>query len=588
MSAGPGILLIHGYTGSPEDLEPLAQVLAEAHGPEAVTALRLPGHGDGAVPGFDREAFLAAIGEAAAALAGRDLILVGHSTGGILALDAVARFGLNPALLVLASVPNRIDAAYQARWAEHGGGRPQASFAAMAGLILLINATGARPLPGTCPVLILHGEEDRLVPVAETSRWRDRLAGPGRTVLVPGGGHHPFQGPGQAFALDGVARAVADAAHRPGTEERALIARLVEEEPTVARFLAAAPGSGRHLALAPSGRRIGKTEPPLAPEGPGEPVFANIEITTRCNQACVFCARTAASPGPPRTMSLATFRRVLDLLPHAYRITLVGLGEPLMHPEVAEFVAEASAGGRRVSLATNAMLLTEDLARRLLAAGLAGIVFSLDATTPELAAQVRAGTVLETALENMRTFCRLAAEGPAKVGCAVFSAVSLDTAPHLGRLVATVAGLGVDVLMLSDLNFPENLPHALWQHVDPPLREMLRQAVRQAFALGLPVLSVRGLEAFALPVHYQEHLLVPPASLYQRSSTHSHCHSPWQTLPVAVDGTVTLCDCQSRQKVGNLLTEPFSHLWRHGPLAEHRARMLGPEPPEACAICPRF
>ena len=57
---------------------------------------------------------------------------------------------------------------------------------------------------------------------------------------------------------------------------------------------------------------------------------------------------------------------------------------------------------------------------------------------------------------------------------------------------------------------------------------------------------------------------------------------------MAVDGTVTLCDCQSRQKVGNLLTEPFSHLWRQGPLAEHRALMLGPEPPQACAICPRF
>ena len=578
--SGFGILLVHGYSGAPAQLEPLAGALEAAHGAEAVERLCLPGHGAQAAPEFDAEACLAAIAAAAAGFRarGRELVLVGHSTGATLALAAVARFGLEPRLLVLAAAPNRIDPGYPARWAAHGGDRAAPSLLSMARLVSLIRATGARPLPD-CPVLIVQGDADRLVPAEAAEAWRARLVRPGRTVLVPGAGHQLFQGPGSAFALDLVTRAIADAVHVPGAEETAVLARLAAEEPAAARFLAASPASGRHLALCPSGAALAGAAPSLA-----EPVFANLEITTRCNLACAFCARSA-STGPARDMSLATFRRVLDLLPHAYRVTLVGLGEPLLHPGLPAMVAEASRAGRRVALATNALLLTGELSRQLLDAGLDAIVFSLDAATPELAARVRSGTVLATALERIRAFCRLA---PAAVSRAVFSAVSLDTAPHLEALVQEVATLGVDVLMLSDLNFPENLAHALWNHVDAPLRDSIRRAVRRAFSLGLPVLSVRGLEAFALPRHYHQHLLVPPASLYQRSARHSHCRSPWQTLPVAVDGSVSLCDCQSRERVGNLLEVPFAELWFGGPMAAHRGRMDSAQPPPACALCPRF
>jgi MoaA/NifB/PqqE/SkfB family radical SAM enzyme len=335
------------------------------------------------------------------------------------------------------------------------------------------------------------------------------------------------------------------------------------------------------------GARVARGDPfEPGPFADTEPVFANIEITTRCNLRCAFCARMSVRR-EERDMTPDRFGRLLDLLPHAWRVTLAGLGEPLLHPGVADFVSEASSRGRRVTLATNAVLLTEEMSRRLIGAGLDAIVFSLDAVDAGPASAVRAGAPVETSIENIRTFAAVSSE-TRPVARAVFSAVSSSTVPHLERLVEIVARLGVDVLMLSDLNFPANRSHTVWKNVDENTRTVLHRAVRKAFSLRLPVLSVTGLEEFAPAARYREHLLIPPARLYLRQKERRFCLSPWQTLPVDVDGTATLCDCQPGDPVGNVLDQPFGDLWNGSRIREHRRRMLEPLPGGACAACPRF
>lgn len=281
------------------------------------------------------------------------------------------------------------------------------------------------------------------------------------------------------------------------------------------------------------------------------------------------------------------FGRLLDLLPHAWRITLVGLGEPLMHPGVDGFIHEGHSRGRRVALVTNALLLTEEMSRRLIAAGLDAVVFSLDAVVPGPAAIVRPGASIDTLIDNIKTFGTVSSN-TRPVSKAVFSAVSTTTAPHLERLVETVARLGVDVLMLSDLNFAANLPHALWQNADERTRAVIHRAVRKAFSLRLPVLSVDGLEEFAPAARYRDSLLIPPSRLYHRSDHRRFCLSPWQTLPLDVDGASTLCDCQPGEGLGNVLELPFGEIWNGIRMRDHRRRMLARPGPRPCAVCPRY
>ena len=53
-----GIVLVHGYSGSHQDLGDLAEDLAAHFGDDAVNNICLPGHGNGNVPPFDQEAYV--------------------------------------------------------------------------------------------------------------------------------------------------------------------------------------------------------------------------------------------------------------------------------------------------------------------------------------------------------------------------------------------------------------------------------------------------------------------------------------------------------------------------------------------------
>lgn len=586
----PGMVLVHGYTGGPESLTPLADRLITRYGSDAVTCVSLPGHENGAaVPPFDAEVFEAQILNAVNACRkeGRKVVLIGHSTGGCLALSCIRKHALSPALLVLAGVPKRIDSNGGSRWEKHRGDMATVPFIEVAKMISHINRTGKPTLDEQGEILIIHGEADELVPAKDALDWcENRPEGAVRLVLVPGGGHHLFSGPSNALAIDSVLQAVSDIETPSGRRELETIDTISSIEPELSDFIARSPSSGRHVAHCPSGRRAINAEPAFDPIAANEPVFTNIEITTHCNLRCSFCARTKLGRSG-KNMTPETFRKILGFLPHAYRITLVGLGEPLMHPNVVDLVKMAADAGRRVALVTNAMFLDEPLARALLDAGLHAIAFSIDAPGQQLTDSIRPGTDLNKVFQNISRFITIS-EARRPISKAVFCAVSMETVPHLERLISIVSGLGVNVMMLTDLNYDYNSGKRLWKNADNGTIETIRKAVKTGFEKKLPLLSVQGLEEFGLSRRYKDFLLLPPAQLYQRSARHTWCHSPWQTVPVDVNGNITLCDCQPDQIADNILERPLSEIWNGEAFSEYRRRMRSHHPPEACRICPRF
>ena len=76
-----------------------------------------------------------------------------------------------------------------------------------------------------------------------------------------------------------------------------------------------------------------------------------LEITNRCNLDCDMCPRLTLLGVPEVDMSRATFEAVLDRLEAPEAITLTGWGEPLMHPELLEFVDSIRARFPAVDLA---------------------------------------------------------------------------------------------------------------------------------------------------------------------------------------------------------------------------------------------
>ena len=80
-----------------------------------------------------------------------------------------------------------------------------------------------------------------------------------------------------------------------------------------------------------------------------------LEITNRCNLRCRFCPGTRREPG---RLSEAEFRQILAKLhPYTNYLYFHLMGEPLCHPELAQFLHLAQQSGFRVILTTNGTLL---------------------------------------------------------------------------------------------------------------------------------------------------------------------------------------------------------------------------------------
>ena len=86
--------------------------------------------------------------------------------------------------------------------------------------------------------------------------------------------------------------------------------------------------------------------------------WIQVEVTSYCNAACVYCPHTVyQGHWASRHLPLTTFAKLLPALARARLVYLQGWGEPLLHPDFFNMVALAKQAGCRVGTTTNGMLL---------------------------------------------------------------------------------------------------------------------------------------------------------------------------------------------------------------------------------------
>lgn len=135
------------------------------------------------------------------------------------------------------------------------------------------------------------------------------------------------------------------------------------------------------------------------------PLFIDIEATSACNLRCPFCATTFR--GKVIKKGFVTFDAVKRIIDEGVSNNLYGIkfnirGEPLLHPEIHEFVKYAKQKGLvDVYFNSNAMLLTDDMARKLIDASLDRLSISFEGITKDVYEKYRVGAKYETVLSNI-------------------------------------------------------------------------------------------------------------------------------------------------------------------------------------------
>jgi MoaA/NifB/PqqE/SkfB family radical SAM enzyme len=209
-----------------------------------------------------------------------------------------------------------------------------------------------------------------------------------------------------------------------------------------------------------------------------------VEPTNKCNLECRTCIRHGWDE-PLGQMDEATFAWIMEGL-RAFSppptVFFGGFGEPLAHPGIVEMVAQAKALGGPVELITNGTLLTQDVSRRLISAGLDLLWVSLDGATPESYTDVRLGAALPQVLANLAAFRDARASVPERpspqIGIAFVmmkrNVADLPAVLRLGDRLGATRFMVSNVLpytkaMCDEALYPRVLTHRLYAPADPRL-----------------------------------------------------------------------------------------------------------------------
>lgn len=121
---------------------------------------------------------------------------------------------------------------------------------------------------------------------------------------------------------------------------------------------------------------------------------AHIMLTTSCNIKCDYCFYHQWQEINIREMmSLETFQHVVDKMTilNCKSIAFTG-GEPLLHRELLTFARLAQQAGMNLSITTNGRLLTPELIKKLMDAGISAFHLSIDSLQSKTHSQLRRGS----------------------------------------------------------------------------------------------------------------------------------------------------------------------------------------------------
>jgi len=144
------------------------------------------------------------------------------------------------------------------------------------------------------------------------------------------------------------------------------------------------------------------------------PLHLDIETTNVCNLKCPMCPRTILIEKDDFSaqgyMSDEDYKNIIDqgVANGVKSIKLNYLGEPLLHPNVVWQVKYAKEQGIiDVMFNTNGALLTKEISKELLEAGLDKLFISFDSISPDIYETQRKGTHLGKVIDNVYQFVLL-------------------------------------------------------------------------------------------------------------------------------------------------------------------------------------
>lgn len=179
----------------------------------------------------------------------------------------------------------------------------------------------------------------------------------------------------------------------------------------------------------------------------GLPPSIQIEITTKCNINCPLCLRTIdPAKVVDADMPIDLFKSIIRQLKGKTRdVSLVGLGEPLLHPEIFSMIRFAKENELEVSIIDNFTLIDREKSLKLIDSGLDNLYVSFDNTSKEEFEKRRTGAIFEKVVDNIKLFIKTKKELKTKTPAFIFkSTISNSNFAEVYKLIQFAEDIGAD------------------------------------------------------------------------------------------------------------------------------------------------
>ena len=248
------------------------------------------------------------------------------------------------------------------------------------------------------------------------------------------------------------------------------------------------------------------------------------ELTNACNLNCIMCGRNAAD-FKPTVFDMDVFRSFEPLMDTIEEVTLMGWGEPTIHPNFVEMLEIINRHSARKYFCTNGMNLKK-IKEAIFDYNVDVFAVSLDGATDETNSRIRRGSKIDVITQDLKDIVRIKKERGLKypwinfVFCAMRS--NLHELPDLVRLAADIGIEEVKVVYLTVFG-DDLMNESLWGHEDE-ISSVFDEAVAVGEQLGI---------ILKLP-----HI---PGQDEAGDKLHKDCFVAWRDFFLGSDGFVRPC-----------------------------------------------
>jgi len=309
---------------------------------------------------------------------------------------------------------------------------------------------------------------------------------------------------------------------------------------------------------------------------PYYPIQVGLSITDKCNLSCKMCERKIYLERgilDTNDISLTSIKKIVEKIKNRVEFVNIsaGYGEPLLHKDIVQIIRELKKNNLKVILFTNATLLTKELSKKILTAGLDLILFSFEGYNKKEYENLRMGAKYQKVFKNIQYFINF--KKVSKIPTKTMLTATITKGGYfqkINSLIELTKILSVDKLEVRDTFFCKLNNKQQSQRIIniKDKEEVLR--------------NFKTLQEKAL--NYDLEIILPKIKIKKGGI---FCPDPWRSLYFRKDGYVRLC-CVDYEKIWNknIFYNTLEEIWNCKEMVNWRKRFIRNKPPRMCKGCP--